>query len=93
MAKMGTYCKAYPAERLREFGEWPGATSPGFGEAVSAPGESNPAEVQGDFLYVQENYVVTAGIFIDEHIIFDNVTPEWVEFCKNSLRFEVPSHS
>jgi len=30
---------------------------------------------------MQENYVVTDGIFKDENIIFDNVTPEWKDFC------------
>lgn len=43
-----------------------------------------------DFLYLQENYVVTDGIFKDENIIFDNITTEWIDFCKNMLLFEVP---
>jgi hypothetical protein len=43
-----------------------------------------------DHLYLQENYVVTDGIFIDEDIIFDDVTPEWKDFCKNALKFAVP---
>ncbi|HEY6807132.1 MAG TPA: hypothetical protein VI306_26385 [Pyrinomonadaceae bacterium] len=45
-----------------------------------------------DFLYLQENFVVTDDIFIDENIVFDQVTPEWIEFCKNTLAFEVPSY-
>ena len=43
-----------------------------------------------DFLYLQENYVVTDGVFKDENIIFDNVTPEWEDFCQNTLGFEIP---
>ena len=42
------------------------------------------------FLYLQENYVVTDGIFIDENIIFDDVTSEWFDFCQNTLEFEIP---
>lgn len=42
-------------------------------------------------LYLQENFVVTDGIFLDERIVFDEVTPEWVDFCKTTLQFEVPS--
>jgi hypothetical protein len=94
MAKMGRYCKAYPAERLREFGGWSdGAQRLGFNNGMQASGEDNPAEIESDFLYLQENYVVTAGIVIDEQVIFDNVTPEWVEFCKNRLHFEAPNYS
>jgi hypothetical protein len=41
-----------------------------------------------DYLYLQENLTVTDGIFLDEHIIFANDTPEWREFCKNVLEWE-----
>lgn len=44
------------------------------------------------FLYLQENYVVTDGIFKDENIIFDNVTPEWKKFCTHTLLFEIPNY-
>jgi hypothetical protein len=40
----------------------------------------------------QENFVVTDGIFIDEHIIFDKVTDEWKEFCKGTLMFDENGH-
>jgi len=43
-----------------------------------------------DFLYLQENYVVTDGIFKDENIIFDKVTLAWKDFCDNTLLFEIP---
>ncbi len=41
---------------------------------------------------MQENYVVTDGIYKDENIIFDNVTAEWVEYCQLSLEFEIPEY-
>ena len=43
-------------------------------------------------LYLQENYVVTDGIFKDQNIIFDNVTDEWKEFCHGTLQFEIPNY-
>jgi hypothetical protein len=43
-------------------------------------------------LYVQENFVVTDGVFLDQSIVFDDVTPEWIDFCKNNLKFELPQH-
>lgn len=39
---------------------------------------------------MQENLIVTDSIYIDEHVIFDAVTPAWEEFCKNELQFEIP---
>ena len=35
-----------------------------------------------DYVYVQRNFTVTDGIFIDENIIFSDVTPEWIEYCR-----------
>ena len=43
-------------------------------------------------LYLQENHVVTDGIFKDQNIIFDNVTDEWKAFCHGPLAFEIPNY-
>jgi hypothetical protein len=45
---------------------------------------------EADYLYLQEDYTVTDGIFIDENTIFADVTPEWITFCKNHLNFDTP---
>ena len=51
----------------------------------------SPRELtDSDFLYLQENYVVTDGILIHKNVIFNNITPEWIDFCKNVLKFRVP---
>lgn len=93
MSRMGGYCKAYPIARLHEFPEW----SENLQNLRTIPQqvEGTEREVKreltaDDFFYVQEDFTVTDGIFIDENIIFDNVTPEWIEFCKNTLKFEIP---
>jgi hypothetical protein len=93
MAKMGKYCKAYPIQRFRECDGWREDTDNLRKEKQRVDG----AEVmvgrqltENDFLYLQENFHVTDGIFIDENIVFAEVTPEWIEFCKNTLQFEVP---
>jgi hypothetical protein len=44
-------------------------------------------------VYLQENYVVTDGIYRDEHIIFDRVTPEWIAYCQEVLGFNIPAHA
>jgi hypothetical protein len=95
MPKMGKYCKAYPLPRFREFSNWTENTQ--NLRKVSKDIDGKAVEVEreltgDDFLYLQENYVVTDGVFIDENIIFDNVTDEWIDFCKNTLKFEVPDY-
>ena len=40
-----------------------------------------------DYVYLQGSFTVTDGIFIDENVIFDNVTPEWIEFCRDVLGY------
>jgi len=93
MPTMGKYCKAYSLKKLREFSQWTEKGENTRKEKKEVDGkevEINRQLTDDDFLYLQENYVVTDGIFQDENIIFDNVTPEWKEFCKNTLLFEIP---
>lgn len=93
MATMGKYCKAYPITRFREYPGWTEKAENARKEKKVVDGkevEEARQLTEKDHLYLQENYVVTDGIFLDEHIIFDTVTPEWMEFCKNTLKFEVP---
>ena len=93
MAKMGRYCKAYTLGALRKFGGWTDKRESASSERAQPEekqAKANPEFTDSDIVYVQENVVVTDGIFIDEGVIFDQVTPEWVEFCKNDLKFEVP---
>lgn len=93
MATMGKYCKAYLIKQLREFSQWAERSE----NARRGKREVDGVEVkvereltEDDFLYLQENYVVTDGIFLDENIIFDDITSEWKDFCHNDLGFEVP---
>jgi hypothetical protein len=88
MGKMGKYCKAYMVPSFRKFSGWTESSG-------NARIENNsPRQLTDeDFLYLQENFVVTDGIFKDENVIFDSVTPEWIDFCKNVLKFEVPNYA
>jgi hypothetical protein len=93
MKRMGRYCKAYPIERFREFPGWK-EDPRGLRreEATEAVGEAG-AERQlgdGDFLYLQEDLTVTDGVFLGENVVYGDVTPEWAEFCRDSLKFEIP---
>ena len=94
MTEMGKYCKAYYAKDFRALDGWeenlenlrPETKEEGR-EEVEVP----RTELEDDdILYLQENYVVTDGIFKDEHIIFDKVTDLWKEACHTRLGFEIP---
>jgi hypothetical protein len=95
MAKMGKYCKAYPIQRFRESNGWRENTDnlrKAKQEVDGKPEMVGRQLTENDFLYLQENFQVTDGIFIDENIVFAEVTPEWIEFCKDTLKFEVPAY-
>jgi len=97
MAEMGSYCKAYRAEDLRKFAGWVEKAEPlvvrrrPSSEEEPERQNDNSAAEETSYFYLQENFMVTAGIFRDQKIAFDHVTDEWKEFCKNVLKFEVPS--
>ena len=95
MAKMGSYCKAYPVEMFRAFSGWQENTQNLRTEKKEIDGkevEERRELSENDHFYLQENLVVTDGIFIDENIIFDNITPEWEAYCKDELKFQVPDY-
>lgn len=94
MSTLGKYCKAYPLQQFRQFSGWAEAAHNARKIRKEINGETQEVEKElagTDYLYLQENFTVTDGIFLDEHIIFDDVTPEWVEFCQNTLAFQIPA--
>lgn len=95
MAKMGRYCKAYPITEFRQFSGWveSGQNARKEKRQIEGVEVEAPRELTEDqHLYLQENFVVTDGIFLDENIVFEDITPEWKEFAANSLNFEVPEY-
>jgi len=95
MANMSRYCKAYPIARLREFKGWAENAQNAREETQTIEGKEVSAPrplTDSDFLYLQENFTITDGIFLDQNIIFDQVGPEWIEFCKSRLKFEMPEY-
>ena len=95
MATMGKYCKAYSIKKLREFRGWAekaqNARQEKQKDANGKEAEVTRILTDNDYLYIQENYVVTDGIFKDDNVIFDQVTPEWIAYCRETLKFEIPS--
>jgi hypothetical protein len=83
MPIMGNYCKAYSLDRVEKWPEWKNKVRPNM--EIARIGDEEAAT---SYVFIQENYTVTAGIFIDEGILFDDVTPEWKEFCQSTLKFQ-----
>jgi hypothetical protein len=94
MAEVGKYCKAYAVGDLRQFAEWSEHTDRVRPDIQLVDGQPvvTPRQLQdGDYVFLQESYVVTDGIFKDEHVIFDAVTPAWKAFCESALAFAPPA--
>lgn len=90
MSILGKYCRAYPLSLLRQFPGWIEKAENARkirkeidGEAVEEARELSDA----DYVYLHSNFTVTDSIFIDENIIFSGVTPEWIQFCRDVLRY------
>ena len=94
MATMGRYCKAYAIDQFRKFQGWEEKVEnlAPLENDEDGSQQARTALADDDYLFLQENYVVTDGIFLDEHVIFDSVTAEWKEFCSNTLSFEIPDY-
>lgn len=93
MPNMGKYCKAYSITKFREFDKWTEQTENVRKEKKFEDGKETEVQRQltdADYLYLQEDYTVTDGIFIGENTVFADVTPEWIAFCTNVLNFEMP---
>jgi hypothetical protein len=96
MGKMGKYCKAYTVEDLKQFAGWKEKTG-NFRQATEKTNQDESA-IAGEqagrpFLYLQENLTVTDGIFLDEKIVFDDISSEWKTFCQETLKFEIPDYA
>lgn len=91
MATMGNYCRAYYARDFAAFDGWrpdlsqlrPGVTEV-EGREVEVPRDTLADD---DILYLQENFAVTDGIFMDEYVVFADAGPEWQSFCTGQLGF------
>lgn len=90
MPTLGKHCRAYQLSRLRQFPGW--TEKPENARIVRIEVDRDIVEVPrtltgADYVYLQNNFTVTDGIFIDENVIFDAVSPEWIAFCRDVLGY------
>ena len=75
-----TYCKAYHLKDLRQFHNW------------SEQAKEGEADLADDaIVYLWDDFtVVTTPVSSETDMLWDQVTPDWQEFCQTTLRFEIP---
>jgi hypothetical protein len=91
MATLGKHCRAYQLSRLRQFLGWTEKPENARIERIEVDRDivEAPRTLTGeDYVYLQNNFTVTDGIFIDENVIFDAVSPEWIAFCRDVLGYK-----
>lgn len=71
---LGNYAKAYLLSELRKFNGW----------------REEHELSDSDVVFLHQDFTVTQLIWPGENVIFDQVTPEWLEFCDRELQFKVP---
>jgi hypothetical protein len=84
MSQMSKYCKAISIETLKEFKSWPEDVT----RLLTA--EASSSKPSSGYLFVHDDFRLTRSIFLDEDIILNNPTSDWVAFCKDKLQLEVP---
>jgi len=80
------YARAYLLGELRKFTDWREEK-----EIIPADENGNSHELSDeDVVFLQEDFTVTQLIWPGENVIFNQSTPEWIEFCTQELQFKVP---
>lgn len=87
MARMGSYCRAYYARDLAAFAGW----RPDLSQLRPGAEGSRLTLVADDILYLQEDFRVTDGVYLDEHVVFADAGADWREFCAATLGFAPPA--
>lgn len=78
------YCSAYTLGELRRFPGWPDGAEAEGAEAAGADA------IGEEVLYLHHDFTVTRSIWQGEDVVFDEVSPDWKEFCADRLEFKVP---
>lgn len=87
MARMGSYCRAFYARDLAAFAGW----RPDLSQLRAGPGGGRRALDGEDVLYLQEDFRVTDGVYLDEHVVFADAGADWRAFCAGPLGFAPPA--
>ncbi len=76
---MRKYCKAYYLRDLRQFSGW------------TEKRAENEADLSDEtIVYLWDDFTVVKSPIHHESVLFEQVTPEWQNFCTQVLKFEIP---
>jgi ankyrin repeat protein len=85
------YCKAVSLKELRQF--------PGWSESrvdlkektgdEAADASASDTSTEDDVVFLHQDFTVTRLMWPGEDVIFERVTPEWKEFCRDVLKFKI----
>jgi hypothetical protein len=78
---MHIYAKAYKLKDLRQFNGW-----------IERKQASDQELTDDSIVFIWDDFSITTGHFDGKQksSFSYEVTPEWQEFCKNTLHFEIP---
>ena len=84
------YAQAYLLGDLRKFSGWREERI-NWKEIIPADGNGGASELSNsDVVFLHQDFEVTQLIWPGENVIFNQTTPEWLEFCTRELKFRVP---
>jgi hypothetical protein len=83
---MHNYSKAYYLKDLRKFPGWKELERPETGALT----EESIVYVLDDYTVIINDEHLVKDDYVDEDFLFNDVTPEWKEFCEKELQFAIP---
>lgn len=87
------YCKAYKLKELRSFTDWHEIKINPKEKMISRTNDREDISEgfsDEDIVFLHQDYSVTSFMWHNENVIYNQVTPQWVEFCISVLGFKVP---
>lgn len=86
------YFASYHLGELRRYPAWAENRPDG---RDGNPGATNGQPHDGalpdeEVVFLHQDYIVTKSIWRDEDVIFNDVTEQWKDYCRNELQFAVP---
>jgi uncharacterized protein len=86
------YCRAYYLKSFRQFPGWTEMKIGSEGKANSGVAGSQVVDKgfsDDDILFLHEDLTVTRSMWHNEDVVFNQISPDWEEFCANVLGFKV----
>lgn len=84
------YCKAYHLVELKKYPMWSENKVNWKSKKDQPAGDSEVPFPDDKVIFMHQDFTVTESMWHGENVIFNQITPEWVEFCSHSLEFKVP---